>query len=64
MQQYLKRITECMKLSDVTQLVRDINIDRDLVFDDKRTVISYAREKARQLKREKARQLNQDDIGS
>ena len=50
MQQYLNRIPECKKLSDVTQLVRDVNEDRDLTFEEQRYLISYAKDKARQLK--------------
>jgi len=49
MQQYLNRIPKISKPSDVTRLVREINADNDLTFDDRRYLILQVKNRMKQI---------------
>jgi len=49
MNQYLNRIPKISKPSDATQLIREINVDKDITFEDKQYLISQVKNRMKQI---------------
>ncbi len=49
MNQYLNRIPKISKPSDATQLIREINVDEDITFEDKQYLISQVKNRMKQI---------------
>ncbi len=49
MNQYLNRIPKISKPSDATQLIREINVDRDLTFEEQKHLISQVKNRVKQI---------------